>query len=325
MSARLTRSGDAPAGTSSFAPGRGGGRGGGRHAQGAGRGGGRGSGSAGFAPASAPVVPNELTKVDFLKLAKDFTSFSGENDQQPQDYLVQFSKMAKFTNFTSQQLMEVIPLKFTSVADTWLTELQSTEVWEELIATDDPFEAFKVLFTKRFSFGDRNQLARDRLRSLEWRGNAVKLAALIKKTAANTNITDPEQCDRFIQLLPSAMAKHVLVTRTSFRHHTFTDAINMAADYASVERKEKSFSKARNGGSNSTAGGQRQPNYSKKKPYTQDGHAKTAPGSKGGILKHNPVGPRCWGCGQNGHLKRNCPQKHVSFNVTEVNEDEQSK
>ncbi|KAG7674267.1 hypothetical protein Ndes2526B_g03943 [Nannochloris sp. 'desiccata'] len=52
----------------------------------------------------------DISKVDFLKLAKDFPTFSGDNGVQPEDYLIQFSKMAKFTGFTSQQLMEIIPV-----------------------------------------------------------------------------------------------------------------------------------------------------------------------------------------------------------------------
>jgi hypothetical protein len=327
MSARFNRSSDAPGGTSSLVPGRGGGRGGGRHAQGAGRGGGRGSGSAGFA---APVVPNELTKVDFLKLAKDFPTFSGDNGVQPEDYLIQFSKMAKFTDFTSQQLLEVLPLKFTSIADTWLSELQSTPAWEDIMDTEDPFDGFCQLFIKRFSFGDRNQLARDKLRSLEWRGNVVKLASLIQQHSAHTNITDSEQCDCFIQLLPTAMAKHVMVTRTTLGNFSFSDAITMAVNYASVSTKETPVPRSHGG---TFAGQRKKPYYpgQKKTTFGSSGQTKAPPVTNRGVLKNKTgvkpsvSGPRCWQCGGRGHIKRDCPQKHVSFNMMEIDKDEQSK
>ncbi|KAL4542457.1 hypothetical protein Ndes2526B_g03935 [Nannochloris sp. 'desiccata'] len=181
----------------------------------------------------------EMSKVDFLKLAKDFPTFSGDNGVQPEDYLVQFSKMAKFTSFSSVQLMEVIPLKFTSIADTWFQQFQKSEDWQFLTYSDDPFATFCEFFTKRFSFGERNQLARDKLRSLEWRGNVVKLASLIQQHAAHTDITDSEQCDCFIRLLPTEMAEHVLLMRTVLGHHSFSEAITMAVNYASASSSRK--------------------------------------------------------------------------------------
>ncbi|KAG7674288.1 hypothetical protein KSW81_006100 [Nannochloris sp. 'desiccata'] len=243
----------------------------------------------------------EMSKVDFLKLAKDFPTFSGDNGVQPEDYLVQFSKMAKFTSFSSVQLMEVIPLKFTSIADTWFQQFQKSEDWQFLTYSDDPFATFCEFFTKRFSFGERNQLARDKLRSLEWRGNVVKLASLIQQHAAHTDITDSEQCDCFIRLLPTEMAEHVLLMRTVLGHHSFSEAITMASGHASGSAS----------GQGKHSSGQRQG----KSPYNNNNGVQKS--SKTGVKPSVP-GRKCWGCGSPDHLKKDCPKATTGVNMMDV-------
>lgn len=95
MSDRVTRSGGPTPGLSSLALGRGG-RGGNRHARGGGRGGGRAPGSTiptAIQALALDEVPDELTKVDFLKLAKDFPSFSGALDTQASPLYVDIARI----------------------------------------------------------------------------------------------------------------------------------------------------------------------------------------------------------------------------------------
>ncbi|KAG7674262.1 hypothetical protein KSW81_006082 [Nannochloris sp. 'desiccata'] len=341
--ADINPGGAAPAGQT--AAGQTAGRGGQRGQRGSQRGGrgGRGGGSAPRNPISpTPRLPSpspesnhsgqpprdeEMSKVDFLKLAKDFPTFSGDNGVQPEDYLVQFSKMAKFTSFSSVQLMEVIPLKFTSIADTWFQQFQKSEDWQFLTYSDDPFATFCEFFIKRFSFGERNQLARDKLRSLEWRGNVVKLASLIQQHAAHTDITDSEQCDCFIRLLPTEMAEHVLLMRTVLGHHSFSEAITMAVNYASSSSSRKMKYNGQNSGqrkkfqsghaSGSASGqgkhssGQRQG----KSPYNNNNGVQKS--SKTGVKPSVP-GRKCWGCGSPDHLKKDCPKATTGVNMMDV-------
>ena len=277
--------------------------------------------------AGQPLV-DSISKVDFLKLAEKFPSFSGDNGQQPEDYLLQFNKMANFTNFSPEDLLKVIPLKFTSIADTWFTELQASSGWTAITAAENPFEAFVEVFIKRFSIGERNQLARDKLRRLEWRGSVVKLASLIQQHAAHTNISDHEQCDRFIQLLPTNMAQHILLMRTSMRLYKFEDAITMAVNYESATPRAKVNTNA--GQPSKQTNGQPS---SSKSPSSYSGNKKNnaAPGVKDNGTKKPSPKPgaairRCWLCNKTGHFKKDCPEaKAVGLNVLDVDNTQKSK
>ncbi|KAG7669555.1 hypothetical protein KSW81_007707 [Nannochloris sp. 'desiccata'] len=252
-----------------------------------------------------PPRDEEMSKVDFLKLAKDFPTFSGDNGVQPEDYLV--------------HLLPLRTLGFNS--------FKKSEDWQFLTYSDDPFATFCEFFIKRFSFGERNQLARDKLRSLEWRGNVVKLASLIQQHAAHTDITDSEQCDCFIRLLPTEMAEHVLLMRTVLGHHSFSEAITMAVNYASASSSRKMKYNGQNSGqrkkfqsghvSGSASGqgkhssGQRQG----KSPYNNNNGVQKS--SKTGVKPSVP-GRKCWGCGSPDHLKKDCPKATTGVNMMDV-------
>jgi hypothetical protein len=277
-------------------------------------------------------VESSLSTVDFLKLASNFPSFTGENGEQPEDYLAKFNKMAKFTQLTPKQLLDLVPLKLESLADTWFAGIQSTPEWSAIVESENPFQAFSVAFVKRFSIGERNQLARDKLRSLQWRGSVEKLAHLIQKTAANTNISEHEQFDYFVNLLPDNMSQHVRLTCVAHGKQSLADAIGFAVNYSASDKSGKSRNASSGGGASLSKGNGKskfagRSSFYYKKKIT----AAAAPGVKTTDTKVYGIKPsfggsKCWHCNQPGHVKSKCPllnpaKKQVHFGVMDVDSE----
>jgi len=238
----------------------------------------------------------------------ELPSFSGASNALPEEFTTKFKQYANVNGWDEEKMMQVVPLCLKDSALTWFDSLDEDS--EERVE----WESFKNALINRYhdKSKDLNNFQLFSTRKQKYKEDVQTYITEMKKLARN--VRDKSLLNESVKvmiilnnLLPNIKLNIQLSEIPRTVAALESRAIIVENAYNSMESEEKSHNNNRFGNRNS-------------KNRNKGNSGKQHDGAAGGVTdKHDVV---CYGCGEPGHIKPNCPnpnkQKEVGTGKKEV-------